>query len=62
MDNRYKNTQKLINNSDKDYQVKKGDRIAQLVLYPLVVVLRNMWTDTITPTDRGSSGFGSTGK
>lgn len=53
---------KLINNSDKDYQVKKGDRIAQLVLYPLVVVLRNMWTDTITPTDRGSNGFGSTGK
>lgn len=53
---------KLINNSDRDYEVKKGDRIAQLVLYPLVVVLRVDWADTIQQTDRGSNGFGSTGK
>lgn len=53
---------KLINHSDIDYQVKKGDRIAQLVLYPLVVVLRSEWAESITTTDRGSNGFGSTGR
>jgi len=53
---------KLINNADTDYHVTKGDRIAQLVLYPLVVVLRTAFTETITSTDRGDSGFGSTGR
>lgn len=53
---------KLINHSDVDYHVKSGDRIAQLVLYPLVVVIRSIFTDNITATDRGSNGFGSTGQ
>lgn len=53
---------KLINHSDVDYKVKKGDRIAQLVLYPLVVVLRTDWANEVQQTDRGSNGFGSTGK
>lgn len=53
---------KLINHSDTDYHVKAGDRVAQLVLYPLVVVLRTAWTDEVTETDRGADGFGSTGK
>lgn len=53
---------KLINHSDIDYQVKKGDRIAQLVLYPLVVVIRTEWAQDITSTDRGAGGFGSTGR
>jgi deoxyuridine 5'-triphosphate nucleotidohydrolase len=53
---------KLINHSDTDYTVNKGDRIAQLVLYPLVAVVRSEFTDTVTETDRGASGFGSTGR
>jgi len=53
---------KLINHSDKDYEVKKGDRIAQLVLYPLIVILRTEFTDKVNKTDRGAAGFGSTGK
>lgn len=53
---------KLINHSDTDYQISAGDRIAQLVLYPLVVVLRTDWTEQVTETDRGAGGFGSTGK
>jgi dUTP pyrophosphatase len=53
---------KLINHSDTDYQVTAGDRIAQLVLYPLVVVIRSIFSDAVTETDRGSNGFGSTGR
>ena len=53
---------KLFNHSDIDYHVKKGDRIAQLVLYPLVAIVRTAFADYITPTDRGSNGFGSTGR
>lgn len=53
---------KLINHSDVDYLVNKGDRVAQLVLYPLVVVLHTQWSESVSDTTRGSSGFGSTGK
>ena len=53
---------KLINHSDTDYQVKRGDRVAQLVLYPLVVVIRSEWARSITDTDRGANGFGSSGR
>lgn len=52
---------RLVNNSDKDYQVKKGDRIAQLVCYPLVSP-PTQWAENITETDRGANGFGSTGR
>jgi deoxyuridine 5'-triphosphate nucleotidohydrolase len=52
---------KLINNSDADYVVQPGDRIAQLVCYPLVTPT-TAWSDEATSTDRGANGFGSTGK
>ena len=50
----------LFNHGDKDFEVKKGDRIAQLVLErcetpPVEEV------GTVEETDRGSGGFGSTG-
>jgi dUTP pyrophosphatase len=51
----------LFNHGDKDFEVKKGDRIAQLVLErcetPPVKEI-----EIIEETDRGSGGFGSTGK
>ncbi|MBB5516951.1 dUTP pyrophosphatase [Rubricella aquisinus] len=51
----------LINLGTKTYEISHGDRIAQLVLAP---VIRIHWalTDTLDDTPRGSGGFGSTGK
>lgn len=50
----------LFNHSDVDFDVKKGDRIAQLIceriIYPKVVQ-----ADSLTETQRGEGGFGSTG-
>lgn len=50
----------LFNFSDTDFEVKKGDRIAQLICeritYPVVVEAKSL-----TDTDRGAGGFGSTG-
>lgn len=50
----------LFNFSDLDFDVKKGDRIAQLICeriaYPKLVEV-----DTLTETVRGEGGFGSTG-
>ena len=51
---------KLYNSSDVDYEVKAGDRIAQFVIYmnfPMTVD----W-GTAEQTERGSKGFGSSGK
>ena len=52
---------KLYNFSDKDYVITKGDRIAQLVFFPLVSATAE-WSNSITETDRGAKGFGSSGK
>ena len=63
IDNQYRGSLdvQLNNRSDVDYQVKKGDRIAQLVMYPLIVV-DTAWAEQATSTDRGAQGFGSTGR
>ena len=50
----------LANFGDADFAVKKGDRIAQLVIAP-VTQPTVVETDEIDDTDRGSGGFGSTG-
>lgn len=62
IDNQYRGDMgvKLNNNSDIDYQVKKGDRVAQLVLYPLIVA-DTKFVDTVTTSERGEKGFGSSG-
>jgi len=52
---------KINNNSDVDYQVKKGDRIAQLVVYPLIPS-SSSWIEVAEETKRGENGFGSTGR
>jgi dUTP pyrophosphatase len=51
---------KLYNFSNNDVQVKKGDRIAQLAFFPLIKP-RVSWSETVTQTDRGANGFGSSG-
>jgi dUTP pyrophosphatase len=50
----------LINHGDKPFEVVRGDRIAQLVLGPVV---RATWlkVDELDDTARGEGGFGSTG-
>jgi dUTP pyrophosphatase len=51
---------KLYNNTDTVYEVKKGDRIAQFVVYKNYSVVVEEG-DTVE-SDRGASGFGSSGK
>jgi len=50
----------LFNFSDTEFEVKKGDRIAQLICekYAHVEIVE---TDSLEETERGSGGFGSTG-
>ena len=51
---------KLYNLTDKDYEVKAGDRIAQFVVYTNHVV--EVQEGDIQETERGAKGFGSSGK
>lgn len=47
----------MTNNTDTDYWIKRGDRVGQLVIIP--VVLAEFVTDL--GEERGTSAFGSTG-
>tara|TARA_B000000565_G_C23439940_1_gene243682 strand:+ start:36 stop:473 length:438 start_codon:yes stop_codon:yes gene_type:complete len=49
----------LINYADKDYDIKTGDRIAQLVLINTESVNFKI-VDSLPDTSRSSGGFGST--
>lgn len=51
----------LHNHSDKPFFFKFGDRIAQLVIQPYIAADVNV-VDELSDTERGSDGFGSTGK
>jgi len=51
----------LINHGQYDFEVKSGDRIAQLVLCPIERI-NWMAVGSIGGTKRGEKGFGSTGK
>ena len=52
---------KLYNNSAKDYHVKRGDKITQLVV--MLIGLPDVeLVDSLEETERGENGFGSTGK
>jgi len=51
----------LINLSDKIFTINKNDRIAQMVICPIIKgILEEV--DELPKTIRGSGGFGSTGK
>lgn len=50
----------LFNNSDNDFEIKKGDRIAQLILEKVLTPeIREL--GELAKTLRGEGGFGSTG-
>lgn len=54
----------LCNYSQKDYEIKQFDRIAQIVVLPIEVpaVVVEDWTEEQwNDTQRGNNGFGSTG-
>lgn len=51
----------LVNLGSEPYTVLPGDRIAQLVILPMGQSLA-VSVDELGPTERGSSGFGSSGR
>lgn len=51
----------LINLGGEDFIVNNGDRIAQIVAAPVTTGIFEL-VDSLDETERGSGGFGSTGK
>ena len=51
----------LFNHSNKDFIINNGDRIAQMVLVP-ILKMEFEEVDSLPNTLRGQGGFGSTGK
>ena len=51
---------KLYNFGTEDQVFKAGDKIAQLVVYPLIQANLE-WLDQVTETKRGEKGLGSSG-
>lgn len=52
---------KLYNHTNKLYEFKAGDKIAQLVILPCLLPKPEL-VDHLEDTDRGAGGFGSTGR
>jgi len=51
----------LINLGDTPFEIRRGERIAQLVVAPVSQVNFEL-RETLDETERGSGGFGSTGR
>lgn len=51
----------LINLGEDTFEIRRGDRIAQMVVSPVSKVVFSE-KETLNETERGSSGFGSTGR
>ena len=51
----------IYNHGNKDFIINNGDRIAQMILAP-VIKMELEETDNLPETLRGEGGFGSTGK
>ncbi len=51
----------LVNHGEEDFVIRRGERIAQLVIAPVV---QAVWAevDNLDETARGAGGFGSTGR
>ena len=52
---------KLYNHGAKAVEIKKGQKISQLVLLPIITPELEQ-ADSLEETERGNGGFGSTGK
>lgn len=51
----------LINHGAEPFRIESGDRIAQLVVQPVLRVAVEETTEEAPATERGTGGFGSTG-
>lgn len=51
----------LINHGEQNFDIKRGDRIAQMVVAPVSAV-RFAASEDLDETERGHGGFGSTGR
>ncbi|ODT16199.1 MAG: deoxyuridine 5'-triphosphate nucleotidohydrolase [Kaistia sp. SCN 65-12] len=51
----------LINHGDAAFTIQRGDRIAQMVVAPVSGIDFEL-RETLDATERGASGFGSTGR
>jgi dUTP pyrophosphatase len=52
----------LFNHGDVDFEVRKSDRIAQMVIHNIETPkFCEITYEEMVPTDRGNNGFGSTG-
>ena len=51
----------LINHGDAPFPIRRGERIAQMVIAP-VVQAQLVAAEQLSVTERGSGGFGSTGR
>lgn len=52
---------KLFNHTSESYHFNAGEKIAQLVIHPILTPDLEQ-VDSLEDTDRGSNGFGSSGK
>jgi dUTP pyrophosphatase len=52
---------KLYNFGDRDIMVERGDKVSQLVILPIITPDVEM-VNNLDKTERGSNGFGSTGR
>ena len=51
----------LINHGDEPFEIRRGERIAQIVVAPVSAFAFSQ-RENLDETDRGSGGFGSTGR
>ncbi len=51
----------MLNAGDEDFHISHGDRVAQLVIAPVIIAEFQHSTE-LGPTQRGGGGFGSTGR
>ena len=51
----------LINHGDAPFPIRRGERIAQMVIAPVTRV-ELVAATSLSTTERGSGGFGSTGR
>lgn len=52
----------IVNTTDTPYHVNPYDKIAQLVIMPITQIDNVVFVQELTPSERGESGFGSSGK
>lgn len=53
---------KMYNNGDTDYSINAGDKLIQIVILPIPKIEGLQLRTSFDDTDRGSNGFGSSGK